>query len=351
MNFRTLRQQKGMNQYLLDKNRKQMNLAKASKILAGCMMLLLMSCWQDYESFTPYEIVEEFDIQELFEGFKDDARQFYEGNSGNEIFIVTPKKNVIIIPANYLVYQDGSACDCAVDIEIIEASTKGEILLYGEHTVTNTQLLESAGEIYIQAKSKNGDLLRIADGKSFTLRMQNQDGNPLEDRMELFYGSGEGVQFIWSQADGDSTMWNTANGNEWELRDSLQGWGFGYECFPEELTWINIDKFVDIPDEEKTEVCVKLPEGYTNTNTAVFMVFKDLNSVVALSPDPDNEQWCEPYGKVPVGYEVTFVAISQQGEEIYHLGSSMNTIMFDHLEEFSLEEMSIEDIKEFLMNL
>ena len=351
MNFKMMRQRKRGNKNLLIKIKKQMKLTQASKILAGCMMLLLMGCWKDYESFSPYEIIEEFDIQELFEDFKQEATQIYPGNTSNEIYIITPKQNVIIIPANYLVYQDGSKCDCPIEIEIIEASTRGEILLYGEHTVTKTQLLESAGEIYIKARSSSGDVLRLDNGKKFTLRMQSQDGGPLEDQMELFFGSGEGAEFAWTQTDGDSTEWNTANGNEWELLDSLQGWGFGYECFPEELTWINIDKFVDVPDDEKTEVCVKLPERYTNKNTAVFMVFKDLNSVVAFAGDPDNEQWCEPYGKVPVGYEVTFVAISQQGEEVYHLGSSMNTIMYDHLEEFELEEKSLDDIKEFLMNL
>ena len=129
MNFKRMKQRKRRTKNLLIKNKKQMNLTKASKILAGCMMLLLMGCWKDYESFSPYEIIEEFDIQEIFDGFKQEATQIYPGNTGNEIYIITPKQNVIIIPANYLVYQDGSACDCPVESEIIEASTKGEILL------------------------------------------------------------------------------------------------------------------------------------------------------------------------------------------------------------------------------
>lgn len=328
-----------------------MNLTKASTILAGCMMLLFMSCWKDIENFTPYQIIEEFKIQELFEEFKAEATQSYFGHTGSEIYIITPKSNVITIPANYLVKEDGSACVCSVQVDIIEASSKGEILLYGNHTITPQQTLESAGEIYINIKTNTDVKVRLADGKSFKLQMQKQGSGSLEDRMELFYGNGNGPLFAWTSADGDPNKWNTANGEEWALRDSLQGWGFGYECFPDSLTWINIDKFVDVPEDEKTEVCVKLPEAYTNNNTAVFMVFKDMNSVVSLTGDPDTEQWCEPYGKVPVGFEVTFVAISKQGEDVYHFGTSMNTIDFNHLEEFTLEEALLEDIKEFIKNL
>ena len=328
-----------------------MKLTLASKILAGCMMLLLLGCWKDYENFSPYEIREEFEIQELFEELKAEATQYYEGHSGEEIKIITPKLNIITIEPNHLVYLDGSLCDCPVQIEIIEASTKGEILLYGHHTVTRSQTLESAGEIYIKIKSKSGSLLALEHGGSMKLQMQKQGPGGIDDQMELFYGSGSGAQFAWSLATGDTSGWNGVTGNEWEINDSLQQWGFGYECFPDSLTWINVDKFVDVPDDEKTEVCVQLPEEYTNKNTAVFMVFNDINGIIALQGDSENKQWCEPYGKVPVGYEVTFIAISKQGEETFHFGSSMTTISFNHLEEFTLEETSLEDIKTFIMNL
>ena len=351
MNFSKSRQRNRKLMNPINKIQTKMNLSKASKILAGCMVLTMMSCWKNTETFQPYEIIEQFEIEDLFTELRNEAIQTFTAHTGQEIYILTPKKNIILIDPNTLVNPDGSSCDCPVTVEYIEASTKGEILLYGQHTITPKELLESAGEIYIKIKSDAGKELKLAPGEKVKLQIQKQGSGSLDSKMEMFYGSGEGAQFAWTQTDGNPDTWNTANGEEWSLRDSLQGWGFGYECFPEELTWINIDKFVDVPDDEKTEVCVKLPDGYTNTNTAVFMVFNDMNSVVALEGDPETELWCEPYGKVPVGFEVTFVAISKQGEEVYHLGSSMTKIEFDHLEEFELEEKSLEYIKEFIMNL
>ena len=112
--------------------------------------------------------------------------------------------------------------------------------------------------------------------------------------------------------------------------------GFGYECWSDSLKWINIDLFMDIPEEDRTDVCVDLPEEYGNVNTAVFLIFDDFNGIIHLPGNPETMQFCNYYTQfitvgVPIGAPVKFVVISEQGEDCYHFALSETEIEVNHL--------------------
>ncbi len=306
--------------------------------------LLLLGCWKDNEVFNPYEVPQVYELKEFFAELKAEALKKRPGHTGQNFYWITEKGSVIQIPANSLVLADGTSCDCAMTLEYLEAYNKSEILAFGVPTIAKGgHLIESGGEFFIQAKTTDGKSLKLKSGKTIKLQVQVQAGGQIDPDMLLFT---LGSDSTWVP---DTTT--QVNGGEWNLRDSLQGWGFGYECFPKSLEWINIDKFVDVPEDQRTPVCVDLPEKYNAKNTAVFMVFKDLNSVVGLSWNEKEGHFCEPYGKVPLGYEVTFVVISRQGEEEYHLATADAKITKDHHQDMVPQKATLEDIKEIIKNL
>ncbi len=190
-------------------------------------MLLLLGCGKDKENFVPYELeIPDYTVTDFFEKLQNNLVEESTFYSGDDFYYITPKKSVIQLAKNSLVRTDGSICDCQVKVVVIEAYTKGEILMFGRHTVTSKALLESAGEFKITfTAADNDETLSLKAGKKLKLQVQQQTNQPLDDRMELFYGQGDGAGFTWTESDGDSTTWNTANGEEWALQDSLQGMG------------------------------------------------------------------------------------------------------------------------------
>lgn len=306
--------------------------------------LLLLGCWKDTDVFKPYAEPEYFDVDDLFKTWRQEQIKKVSGHTGQAFYFITPGRTILTVPANSLVLPSGADCQCPMTFEYLEAYSKGDLLAFGIPTVAKGgRLLESGGELFIQFKSLDGQILKIKPGGKVKLQVQVQDGGQIDPDMQFF---NLGADSTWVL---DTTV--AVNGREWSIRDSLQGWGFGYECFPKELQWINIDKFVDVPEDQKTPVCVDLPDNYNAENTAVFMVFKDLNSVVSLNWTDQEKLFCEPYGKVPLGFNVTFVVISRQGEEEYHLATSTTVITKDHHEDMFPKKATLEDIKEIIKNL
>jgi hypothetical protein len=305
--------------------------------------VFLISCGKDSEVFTPYEPtgnIEDFfaEVQLPF--------QSYQALADKEIFIVTDNNNIIKIPAYSMIDPDGNIVSDAIDIEVVEIFKKGDMVLHNKPTVTADDILITGGEFYIKAR-KDGKTLSMKDGYSYQIFVPNQNPDPA---MQLFYGSTNTGSLIWSEApEGNENI----RVNEWQLQDSSGVYSdFGYVLNCDKFTWINIDKYNDIPDEDKTSVCVSLPEElYNPNNTVIFMVLKDDYSVVAFAPDADKKLWCEPYGKVPKGWEVYLLAISSQGEDVYHFGIIDVTITENDVFTIIPEEKSFEDIKAILEGL
>jgi hypothetical protein len=58
----------------------------------------------------------------------------------------------------------------------------------------------------------------------------------------------------------------------------------GYEIVSEQLRWINCDYFAD-SSGARVNVTTSLPADYTNANTSVYLVFKEIKSVVGMYGD------------------------------------------------------------------
>ncbi len=319
------------------------NMKKVMLFSFALMMILIVSCGKDSEIFTPTE--SQFDISQWSNDVPLEP-QVFNKSADNDILILTENGNVLEISQGILVDGNGNLVTGDIQLEIIEIQTLGKMVKYGKPTMTSSDYLSTDGEFYINA-TQNGKDLYIKDNKSFSFFVADDspDGN-----MQLFYGAeNDEGEVIWNDEPERQAMFI----NEWTYEvDSQIIIDFGYQLLPEKFEWINIDKYNDIPEEDKTSVCVELDTTlYTSRNTLVYFINKEEKVAVSLDYDKETGLFCEPYASVPKGWEITIIVISIQGEELYHFAIEQTTVVDNTLVSIVPTEKPIDEIKSILDSL
>lgn len=312
----------------------------------------MMSCGKDIDLFVPRTVQAEVGNitnlkTRLAQDIKSDISYVLQVPCDGNRFYQVDKDLVISIPADFVDLATYPCTNGYFDLHVTVCDTKGEILIAGIPTISENTLLESRVEFNLQIRHGNTHV-RMADGKK--IRVLVNDPDPRE-RMELFYGNDAETE--WIQADGDRDAWDNVANTEWWFQDSSQQvvTGFGYEAFCDSLDWTNVDVFVDVPQDQRTSVCVELPAEFSNTNTAVFMVFNDYNSLLGCYGDAELKQFCEPYGATPIGFDVTFIVISEMGDDLYLFDSKTTTITDGHVEKLFPVKTPYTEIHNFIKGL
>ena len=319
-------------------------------LLTVGILITMMSCGKDIDQFIPRSIQEPSgDISRLMDRLQTDiagdVTTYISCPCSGDTAIFAGKDLLLVIPPDFVDLNEYPCTNGYFDMAITICDTKGNILISGVPTISEGSLLESRIEFNLDIR--DGDTpVKLAHGKQ--IRVLVQDPDPRE-RMELFYGEGE----EWIQADGNPNAWDNVMASEWVITQDSQDiiTGFGYECFSDSLDWINVDVFTTTPSDELTSVCIELPEEFTNKNTTVFMVFDDYRSVLKMHGDAETKQFCEPYGATPVGYRVTFVVLSEMGDDCYMFATQSSTITQGHFERLSPWKTPYEEIKNYVTTL
>jgi hypothetical protein len=310
------------------------------KSILAATILLVLGCGEDIDRFVPDPYVKlEGDIDHFYEASRENITQTTTINIEFPTAVVTRRKTVLIFQPNSLLDPAGNMVTGNVEIKIMELLTKGEILLYGIPTSSKARLLSSGGEFFVTA-SQDGLPLSLKESMPVRILTDVSGANP-EQRTELFYGQAEDHEFMdsiytWIEADGNPDTWSNVDITEWvALADSQQIiTGFGYESFSDRLNWISLEEFVNIPPNDRTGVCVSLPPEYGDINTAVFLIFHQRHSIIALPWNFATRQFCNYYGQneiisVPIGTSATFVVVSSQGGGRYFFARVVTTLERD----------------------
>jgi hypothetical protein len=314
------------------------------------IMIIMMSCGKDIDQFIPRSIqAPSGDISRLMTRLQTDIAGDVETHiscpCSGDIAFRAADDLLLVIPPDFVDLTLYPCTNGSFDITVTTCATKGDILISGIPTISDGSLLESRIEFDLDI-TDDGTPVKLAHGKQ--IRVLVDDPDP-RDRMELFYGDGE----QWIQADDDINSWDNVMNSEWVITQDSQDiiTGFGYECFSDSLDWINVDVFTTTPADLKTSVCIELPEEFTNKNTTVFMVFDDYKSVLKMHGDAETMQFCEPYGATPVGYNVTFVVLSEMGDDCYLFATQSSRIEMGHFESIIPKKTPYEEIKNYVTTL
>ncbi len=263
-----------------------------------------------FQLFTPSTQTDSFDVQRKHKLLFNDYLQ-------------------ITFPGNSLEGEGGEKITGVAKIKIDYLETKGDLIRFRRSTTSGDKLLESGGVFNIEV-TQNGQQLKIAANNFIMIRYRSANPDP---NMGVFYG--------------DTTASNIDNFNWLPASDSkVNIWSdSGYQLFPKRFNWINCDKFVNTTNS--TTVFATLPVNFTNNNTAVYVVFRDMFSVVRMYPDVDNRLFY--FNNLPLS-NVTIVSISKIGDNLY-LGTKQTTVTENLIVKLSPEKKTEKEITDYINSL
>jgi len=193
--------------------------------------------------------------------------------------------------------KNGVAVTGEVKIEYIELFDKGNMLITNKPTMGITadgkkNLLISGGEFFIKA-TQGGVELQTSCSMNMMVPTALTDG--LDNAMTLWTGViDDKGELAWREAKAGA---DGANG-----KGGVQGEGNNYYVTFGNFGWTNVDRFYSDP-RPKTTLLVDVPEGYDNTNSAVYLSYdgEGTNALAKLDTYTAAGLFSEHYGQIPVG--------------------------------------------------
>ncbi len=211
-----------------------------------------------------------------------------------------------------------------IDVELIEIFNKADMLMnniapIGRNADGKIATLISGGEFFINA-TKDGKQLK--PNGTFEIQVPAE---VFDQDMRIFRGiqncdEQQNCDIIWEEED-----------NGLEFMEGNEGDGV-YGVFQSQFGWTNIDKWYSDP-RPKTTIFVDVPEGYDDTNCAVYVSYDGEPTALARMDVYDETAglFTEHYGLIPIGLEVHFIVVSIVDDQ-WNYAIQPATIVNNHIE-------------------
>jgi len=253
--------------------------------------------------------------------------QKFTVNIGPRISFVRTSSGSIIYVPNGLVRMDRQPLSSSpIEVLVREVTKRSEMIFTNTPTISNGQLLESAGMFNV-AFQQDGQKLRLGTS-SLTVTTTIPTALSTTNNMQLFLGLPDSANptqvgswgLINTQTAQDSSRItpllasNIPNskviGFQMNLTPTIYNINLG------SLNWINCDRFVT---GSTTTVRVNVAKSVVNnTNTRVLLVFNTLTSVLTASlANPEGGIGGFATANMPTGYLITAVVLHQDGNQLY----------------------------------
>ncbi|MEI9955833.1 MAG: hypothetical protein WDM90_05870 [Ferruginibacter sp.] len=263
----------------------------------------------------------------------DPARDSFEVNATSTRTIITANGLQITFPPNSCVTSTGAAITGKVYLEIRFIKTKGDMILMNKPTSSNGSMLVSGGEIFLSI-TKDGQPVKLAPNVKIYFHYADA---PTYQQMKLFVGD---------ESNPGQVNW-LPNTNASSLDTVIVG-PQTYDIVTSHLRWINCDYFYDTTGISRSLISTNLPSNYTNTNTATFLVFRELRSVLSMHADANERRFISD--RVPNGKLVTVVVISKQGND-YFLGKESATTGVNASTVTGVQKVTVTPVKTSLADI
>ncbi|RMA57268.1 hypothetical protein [Ulvibacter antarcticus] len=226
-------------------------------------------------------------------------------NAEDGLSFTSIKGTQVFITAGCLM-QGGSPATGAAELTFVEVFDKASMLTANKATMGvlpggDRGMIISGGEFYINVK-QNGNQLDLTCPMSVIIDASLTGG--ADPAMTLWDGDvDENGNIVWREQDGTGAGGVQGDGSEY------------YANFPN-FGWTNVDRFYSDP-RPKTTLGVKVPVGYDDANSAVFLSYDgEDNAIAALDTfDHATSIFSEHYGQIPVGLEMHVIfATENEGD-------------------------------------
>lgn len=246
---------------------------------------------------------------EEFNAIKEEAlaniTQNFQFNAQDGSVTFTSDSGVEITINGNCLTKNGNAVTGNVDIEFVEIFNKGTMLTTNKPTMGimpngDKALLISGGEFFIEA-TQNGVALDTNCNIQLVIPTNLTGGN--DNNMILWNGIiDEDGNLAWAENKRDG-----ANGQGGVFAE-----GNSYYAFISDFGWSNVDRFYNDP-RPKTTILAAAPEGYDNTNSAIYLSYDGEDTGLANldTYDAQTGLFSEHYGQIPIGLECHVIFISE----------------------------------------
>jgi hypothetical protein len=301
------------------------------------LISVFFACKQEVDVFIPTVIPPQKWVKFDTINFRTDVETFLESlNSSPETTTGDASKDItckfsnaeVFIPKGSLLNSVTNAVVTSgiIEVEFILVNKLGDIIKNNRPTVTAQYGLTTGGSYYIKIKQAGVELVMDA-GKTYTVKFLPSYGINAKPMLPFEGIDGTGasrIQNIWNPITDKSRI------------DVVQDSIFRkYICTMTKLHWINCDVFADTTKLTTPQITIDSSLTFTNINTSVFVVLKDISSVVGLAGDPTTKTFNIPngYKGLPIGANVSIISMTKIGNDYF----------------YSILPTKIEDSKNFTM--
>ena len=312
----------------------------AALLMAGFFCLAVTSCDdEDAKPITPKP--DKVALNELFISGVSDRTQLFTINAGTGGHINGSQGTVIKFGGSAFRTLGGETVTGSVNVELVEIYKRSAMLLTkrptnGKNDSGSIDMLVSGGEFYVNA-TQNGVQLKPASG--YTIVAPTGNTGEIDQNMRPFNGVencvGDDCDVIWQE--------NKDRAIEIGEFQTTGGIKTAYYVFQSYFGWTNIDRWYNDP-RQKTTIYVDVPEGFDNSNCAVFIVYDGEPAALGRFDKYDQQKgmFTEHYGLIPIGLDVHIVLISVI-EGSVHYAIQEATITENHIEKIDAVESITEE--------
>lgn len=304
---------------------------KILKNILGLILLVVLTLTACKDDDAPQILPptpQEFD--DLREKALEDRIQEFQFNAddGSTVFTTT-EGTQITIDGNCLVTPGGGNVSGNITITGLNMYNRGDMLVTNKPTMGSTpdgskKMLISGGEFLITA-SKDGNPLESTC--AYTLNIPASLTGGVEQGMKPWNG-------VINPEDDNLT---------WEEDTTAQVFNEGgmYYAFFNDFGWTNVDKFYD-DSRPKTTILAEVPDGYNNTNSAVYLSYDGEGAGLANLDvyDTNSGHFSEHYGQIPIGLQCHAIFVTAEGNQWRYAVKSV-TIAANDVIQFELNETQL----------
>lgn len=280
-------------------------------LLAG-LGLFLASCKKEYTEY-PVDLPSENELKTFFDERTLSATQYFSAIADTSNIIVG-KQGTIITIAPKAFYTGKLSSPVLVkgnvSVELVEVYSRADMVMMNKTTMgklVNGKLSAmSSGGFYRLNITQNGKAVNVFKGKLIVSLPKSKSKNE-----NLLMGEFEGTfdtegDIVWKQVDDSvKTAIDSLAGGYYTIADTTFG-------------WTNVDRFFEDP-RPKTTLNVKLPNGFDNTNTKVFVTYDGQPTALANLDVFTNEGYfSEHYGQIPIGMQIHIIAMTRISGKLHY---------------------------------
>lgn len=230
-----------------------------------------------------------------------DLKQSFTINATSGGTVTGLKGTKITIFPNSLLDGLGNIVSGNVNVELVEIYDRATMILANKPTM---------------GKLANGDVSPLVSGGEYFLKI-TQNGQELNSNSGVYVqvptnNPDFGMKLFTGEIDAnDNLLWTETEDSIIVEQDSAGGqFTSSYNYIDNLWGWSNVDRFYSDP-RPKTTIKVKVPEGFDNTNTEVYITYDGEETALAsMDIYTTDGYFSEHYGLIPIGLEIHVIAVT-----------------------------------------